>query len=149
MQFPDNNSFIFRRPSDETELRPFEKRLGEGIRSFISELYLVDGGVLLGYICGRQHENLGDIIRSSTELVIKPGRLRYGNDAFLEFDWGRDPRITIAMEFLRRPGERPFPHHLCPRLPSASRSSASATRAASARPRRTSAGSARRSTTRS
>ena len=70
------------RASDETELRPYEKRLGEGIRSFISELYLVDGGVHgLGYICGRQHENLGDIIRSSTELVIKPGRLRYGNDA--------------------------------------------------------------------
>ena len=103
MQFPDNNSFIFRRASDETELRPYEKRLGEGIRSFISELYLVDGGVLLGYICGRQHENLGDLIRSSTELVIKPGRLRYGDDAFLEFDWGRYPLITIAMEFLGGP----------------------------------------------
>ena len=62
-----------------------------------------DGGVLLGYICGRQHENLGDIIRSSTELVLKPDRLRYGNDAFLEFDWGRDPQITIAMEFLGGP----------------------------------------------
>ncbi|MFI5003201.1 MAG: hypothetical protein ACHQK9_25220 [Reyranellales bacterium] len=103
MQFPDNNTFLFKRASDELHLRPYEKMLGEGIRSFISELYMVDGGVLLGYICGRQHENLGDLIRSSTELVIKPGRLRYGNDAFLEFDWGRDPQITIAMEFLGGP----------------------------------------------
>jgi hypothetical protein len=103
MLFPDNNFFIFKRANDETRLRPYEKLLGEGIRSFISELYMVDGGVLLGYICGRQHENLGDLIRSSTELVIKPGRLRYGNDAYLEFDWGRDPQITIAMEFLSGP----------------------------------------------
>ena len=100
MQFPDNNFFIFKRPSNDTELRPFEKMLGEGIRGFISELYMVDGGVLLQYISGRQHENLGDLIRSSTELVLKPGRLRYGNDAFLEFDWGSDPLITIAMEFV-------------------------------------------------
>jgi len=103
MQFPVNNTFLFKRASDEARLHPYEKLLGEGIRAFISELYMVDGGVLLGYICGRQHENLEDLIRSSTELVIKPGRLRYGNDAFLEFDWGRDPLITIAMEFLGGP----------------------------------------------
>jgi len=103
MQFRVNNTFLFKRASDEGRLHPYEKMLGEGIRSFISELYMVDGGVLLGYICGRQHENLDDLIRSSTELVIKPGCLRYGNDAFLEFDWGRDPLITIAMEFLGGP----------------------------------------------
>ena len=103
MQFPANNNFLFKRASDEARLHPYEKMLGEGIRSFISELYMVDGGVLLGYICGHQHENLGDLIRSSTELVIKPGRLRYGYDAFLEFDWGRDPLITIAMEFMGGP----------------------------------------------
>jgi hypothetical protein len=108
MQFPDNHSFIFKRGSNATELRPYEKRLGEGIRSFISELYLVDGGVLIGYICGRQHENLGDLIRSSTELVIKPDRLRYGNEAFLEFDWGSDPQVTIAMEFLGGPVSAQF-----------------------------------------
>ena len=73
MQFPVNNNFLFKRASDEARLHPYEKMLGEGIRSFISELYMVDGGVLLGYICGHQHENLGDLIRSSTELVIKPG----------------------------------------------------------------------------
>lgn len=99
MQFPDNKFFIFKRPSDNTALRPYEKMLGEGIRGFISELYMVDGGILLQYISGRQHENLGDLIRSSTELVLKPGRLRYGNESFLEFDWGSDPLITIAMEF--------------------------------------------------
>jgi len=108
MQFPDNHSFIFRRPSDESALRPYEKRLGEGIRSFISELYLIEGGVLLGYICARQHENLGDLIRSSAELLIKPDRLRYGNDAYLDFDWGRDPQITIAMEFLGGPVSADF-----------------------------------------
>ena len=73
MQFPANNNFLFKRASDEARLHPYEKMLGEGIRSFISELYMVDGGVLLGYICGHQHENLGDLIRCSTELVIKPG----------------------------------------------------------------------------
>jgi hypothetical protein len=102
--------------------------------------------VLLGYICGRQHENLGDLIRSSTELVIKPGRLRYGDDAFLEFDWGRDPQITIAMEFLGGPVSAHFRIHFA-RDTVGIEILGLCYEAVSARPRRISAGSARRSTT--
>ena len=68
MQFPDNHSFIFRRPSDESALRPYEKRLGEGIRSFISELYLVNGGVefrvhkWIGLSVDAQYTHVPDIL---------------------------------------------------------------------------------------
>jgi hypothetical protein len=95
---PDNPNFIAKRDSNLPEILPYESVLAEGLRGFLSELVMINGAVMVSYICNNQHANLDDIIVSSTECAIKPGHLYYGNHAHIEFDWGKAPSVAIAME---------------------------------------------------
>ena len=72
--------------------------LADGLKEFLSELAMINGGVMVSYICNHHHANLDDIIGSSTERRIKPGRLFYASDAQVDFDWGEAPSVSIAME---------------------------------------------------
>ncbi len=80
------------------EMLACEAMLADGLRDFLSELAMVNGGVMVAYICNHHHANLDDIIGSSTERRIKPGRLIYGSEAEVDFDWGEAPLVKIAME---------------------------------------------------
>lgn len=95
---PANSRYIAKLQSNAAEILGFERILADGLRDFLSELATIDGGTIVSYICSSQHANLGDVIGSSTELMIKPGRLFYGNDAVVDFDWGRIPSVAIEME---------------------------------------------------
>jgi hypothetical protein len=75
-----------------------EAVLADGLKEFLSELMMVNGGVMVSYICNNQHAHLDDIIGSSTERRIKPGRLHYGSHAQVDFDWGEAPSVSLAME---------------------------------------------------
>jgi hypothetical protein len=81
------------------ELLACEVLLADGLKEFLSELVMVNGGVMVSYICNNQHAHLDDIIGSSTEHRIKPGRLSYGSQAQVDFDWGEAPSVSLAMEF--------------------------------------------------
>jgi hypothetical protein len=59
---------------------------------------MVNGAVMVSYICNNQHAHLEDIIASSMERRIKPGRLSYANHAEIDFDWGEAPSVALAME---------------------------------------------------
>ena len=72
--------------------------LAEGLRGFLNELVMVNGAVMLSYICNNQHAELDDLIASSMERRLKPGRLSYANHAEIEFDWGAAPSVALAME---------------------------------------------------
>lgn len=98
MHMPDKKQFILKQGPDVGQALAYERILADGLRTFLQEMVMVDGGVMVGYVCNGQHANLGDIIGSSSETVMKPGRLRYCNDARLDFDWGETPAVTIAME---------------------------------------------------
>ena len=95
---PDNTHYIAKQDSNQPEILSYESVLAEGLRGFLSELVMVNGAVMVSYICNNQHANLDDIIVSSSECAIKPGRLYYGNHAHIEFDWGEAPSVAIAME---------------------------------------------------
>jgi hypothetical protein len=94
----DKRHVIAKRGANAPQLLPYEKILAEGLKDFLQELAMVNGGVIVTYICNSQHANLGDIIGSSLECAIKPGRLRYANDALVDFDWGQVPQVTLGME---------------------------------------------------
>ncbi len=98
MRAADDKGLIARHVANSPELLPYEKILAEGLKDFLQELAMVNGGVIVTYICNSQHANLGDIIGSSLECAIKPGRLRYANNAVVDFDWGQVPRVAIGME---------------------------------------------------
>ncbi|KAB2873635.1 MAG: hypothetical protein F9K43_05675 [Bauldia sp.] len=93
-----DSNFIAKRPSNPEEILPYEKVLAEGLRGFLHEFAMVDAGVIVSYICRGQHANLSDIIGSSTECTVRPGCLAYGNHAQVDFDWGRAPSVSIAIE---------------------------------------------------
>jgi hypothetical protein len=95
---PDDQRYVAKRPSNLGQILAYERILADGLRDFLSELVTVDGGIVVSYICNNQHANLGDIIGSSTELLIKPGRLHYSNHAGVDFDWGQVPSVSIALE---------------------------------------------------
>ncbi len=75
-----------------------EAVLANGLKDFLSELVMINGGVMVSYICNNQHAHLDDIIGSSMETWIKPGRIHYGNEAEVDFDWGKAPSVALAME---------------------------------------------------
>ena len=93
-----SRAHIFRNRRAATELLACEAMLADGLKEFLSELAMVNGGVMVSYICNHHHANLDDIIGSSTEHRIKPGRLIYGSEAEVDFDWGEAPSVSIAME---------------------------------------------------
>ncbi len=94
----DEQSEYLPRQAGRAELLACEAMLADGLKEFLSELAMVNGGVMVSYICNHHHANLDDIIGSSTEHRIKPGRLFYASDAQVDFDWGEAPSVSIAME---------------------------------------------------
>lgn len=94
----DNLHFIAKHDANRPELLAYETVLAEGLRGFLGELVMINGGVMVSYICNNQHANLDDLIGSSMECKIKPGRLHYGNQAEVDFDWGEAPSVALAME---------------------------------------------------
>jgi len=95
---PDSRHYIGKRDSSPAELLAYETVLAEGLKGFLAELVMVNAGVIVSYICNNQHAHLDDIIGSSTENRIKPGRLHYTNHAQIDFDWGEAPSVALAME---------------------------------------------------
>ena len=97
MHGPEQNAYLPQQMS-RGELLACEAMLADGLKDFLSDLAMVNGGVMVSYICNHHHANLDDIIGSSTEHRIKPGRLVYASAAEVEFDWGEVPSVSIAME---------------------------------------------------
>ena len=94
----DEQSAYLPQQAGRAELLACEAVLADGLKEFLAELAMVNGGVMVSYICNHHHANLDDIIGSSTEHRIKPGRLFYASDSQVDFDWGEAPSVSIAME---------------------------------------------------
>ncbi len=97
MPAPDSRHYLAKRDA-QTELLACEVLLANGLKDFLSELVMINGGVMVSYVCNNQHAHLGDIIGSSMEHRIKPGRLHYSNRAEMDFDWGEAPSVALGME---------------------------------------------------
>lgn len=100
MLHASHENFLCKAEANKHEFIAFEKLLGKSIRPFLSELYMVSPGTMIAYICADQNANIEDIVASSTEALGRPGSLRYGKVATVDFDWGEAPAVTIRMEFL-------------------------------------------------
>ncbi len=99
MHLPANANSLTKQPADHRHLLPYESLLAEGLRGFLSELTMINGAVLISYICNEQHSILSDLLQSSAEREIKPDILHYANEAAIEFDWGEAPSVALSMEF--------------------------------------------------
>jgi len=93
-----DSRYLAKRGENARELLACEVVLAEGLKGFLSELMMVNGGVMVSYINNNQHAHLDDIIGSSMEHRIKPGRLCYSNQAEVDFDWGEAPSVALGME---------------------------------------------------
>ncbi len=91
MHAHEQEAYIPQRMS-RAELLACEAMLADGLKEFLSELAMVNGGVMVAYICNQHHANLDDIIGSSTEHRIKPGRLIYASDSRSTLIGGRRRR---------------------------------------------------------
>jgi len=79
-----------------------EEILAEGIQKVVAELRLVE---VIDYIAFLRMDllgNIADIVNSSSQLYLKAGTLRFGNDGEAHLSWGSAPTIDLAMEFHHR-----------------------------------------------
>ena len=77
-----------------------EKMLGESIRPFMAEMFLVNAGIMASYIYSGRDGNVGDIVDSSSEMLQHPEYLRYAREAAVSVDWETAPTIALRMEFV-------------------------------------------------
>ena len=82
---------------ETTELR--KAALLKGLAPFIDEVRLVDVVFLIGYIQNDKHANISDLLRSSAELIFRPGTLYYANCAIVEMDWDKLPVLFVDLIF--------------------------------------------------
>jgi hypothetical protein len=105
--FGEGHTLQKRSAEADSQVLACEAVLGAALKQFLAELVTIDGAILVSLICNEQHANLDDIIASSTEHWVKPGRLAYANHAEVDFDWGRAPSMALGME-LRDPALTAF-----------------------------------------
>jgi hypothetical protein len=76
-----------------------EEILAEGIQKVVAELRLVE---VIDYVAFLRMDlvgNVADIVNSSSQLYLKAGTLRFGNEGDVHLGWGSMPSIDLAMEF--------------------------------------------------
>jgi hypothetical protein len=95
-----NSAAIWRSKDTETNLAAYEQLLAAALKPLVAELVLVNAGILVSYICNRQDAAIADLVDSSSELTLRPGSLRYGRHADVEFEWGEWPIVTLGLEFV-------------------------------------------------
>lgn len=76
-----------------------EKIIADGIAQVVAELRLVDVVDYVAFIRMEQLGNIADIVNSSSQLYLKMGTLRFGNEGDVHLAWGGPPAIDLAMEF--------------------------------------------------
>ena len=96
--FTQASNYLGKGKANHQEILPYESLLASGLKDFLRELTMVNGGAMVSYVCNNQHANLNDIIGSSMEGSLKPGRLFYAEHAEIDFDWGEAPSVAFAME---------------------------------------------------
>lgn len=99
---PEPKQVVSRRTHSTTDFLACEEVLGAKLRPVLTELFMTNAATLVAYVCRSQTANISDLVESSTELVLRPGLLRYSGGAALEFDWGLPPALTLPMEFLHQ-----------------------------------------------
>lgn len=99
MHAPESSVAIWRTKATEADLAAYERLIAEAFRPLLAELVLVNAGVLVACICSRHEATIADLVESSAELTLRPGRLRYSRHADVEFDWGEWPMVTLGLEF--------------------------------------------------
>jgi hypothetical protein len=102
MHAPVSSRAIWRTGQTEKALIGFEQLLANALKPVVAELTMVNGGLVVSYICNRQEASLADLIDSSCELALKPGAVRYGKSSEVDFDWGEWPMVMIGLEFVHR-----------------------------------------------
>ena len=75
------------------------RALAEGMRSFASELRLVEEVDLVCFARSEHYAALDELVASSAEVTFKPGVLRYAWGADVEMGWGAPPSVRLDMEF--------------------------------------------------
>ncbi|SJZ81597.1 hypothetical protein [Consotaella salsifontis] len=80
-----------------------ERLLAEALQEIVAELRLVDVVDYIAFLRMGEHGNIGDIVRSSSELHMKPGVLRFADGGEIDLNWGSVPVIALDLEFRHEP----------------------------------------------
>ncbi|MEF2071716.1 hypothetical protein [Consotaella aegiceratis] len=80
-----------------------ERILADGIQEIVAELRLVEVVDYIAFLRMNQYGNIADIVRSSSELHMKPGALRFADGGDVEISWGSVPVIMLDLTFRHEP----------------------------------------------
>ncbi|WP_245413446.1 hypothetical protein [Mangrovicella endophytica] len=77
--------------------------MANGIKEVVAELRLVEVVDYIAFLRMNHYGNIADLVRSSSELHLKPGALRFANSGDIRLNWGSVPIIALDMEFHYEP----------------------------------------------
>ncbi|MBZ8131787.1 hypothetical protein [Afifella sp. IM 167] len=100
MQHADGSFVLQKGEENAHQFVTCERMLGETLKPFMAEIYLVNCGIMASYIFSKSDANLRDILESSMESLRHPELLRYGRRAAVEIDPQSRMAITLGMEFV-------------------------------------------------
>jgi hypothetical protein len=82
---------------DQLDVR--EEMLAVAVKELASELRLIDVDDLVGYIREQRFGNIAQLVSSSAELYYRPGTVAFVNSGESMLAWGKDPRVSLDMQF--------------------------------------------------
>lgn len=82
------------------------------IKSFIADLCLIDKSFLIENVINANHNNINDVIESSSEMFFKPGTLCYAYSSRLSERYNAVPAISLEMRFSHKLVLVPFLLHI-------------------------------------
>ncbi len=89
-------------PATDPRSRKRQAAIAETLAEFIEDLKLVDVLDFAAYIRLEQHDNIADLVSTSSELFFKEGTLRYSMASQAEMEWDALPKIKLDLEFLNK-----------------------------------------------
>jgi len=82
-----------------THIRRCEMALAKGVIRLADDLRMVDATDLVAWLRAHRFGNVAAIVNSSTELMFKPGTLRFSLSGGAELTWSGRLGIHLDMEF--------------------------------------------------
>jgi hypothetical protein len=95
-----------------SNIREAERLICINIKSFIADLCLIDKSFLIENVINANHNNINDVIESSSEMFFKPGTLCYAFSSRLTERYNTVPAISLDMRFSHKHVLVPFLLHI-------------------------------------
>ncbi len=82
-----------------SDTEDLEQMIAHAIMPFIKELRMVPVADYVAFLRFEKHNQIADIVDSAAEQYFAPNFLAYRDRGGIEIDWGKSPKVVLALGF--------------------------------------------------